>query len=114
MLFRSVPAELPATQIAPDFRHHVFLVVKEAVNNAAKHAQAASVRFQVKLERDQLIVEIEDDGRGPGEVATAAERGRNGLRNMSRRMEDVGGSFSIQPAAIKGTLVRLTAPLNRI
>ncbi|MEY4388090.1 MAG: hypothetical protein RLY20_3373 [Verrucomicrobiota bacterium] len=109
-----VPADLPPTPIAPDFRHNVFLVAKEAVNNVAKHAQATSVRFQVRLENERLVVEIEDDGRGPADAATASERGRNGLRNMSRRMEDVGGSFSIQPAASKGTLVRLTAPLNRI
>jgi ligand-binding sensor domain-containing protein/signal transduction histidine kinase len=108
-----VPAALPATPIAPDFRHNLFLVAKEAVNNVVKHAQAGSVRVQIKLELRQLVIEVEDDGRGPDGASTAAKRGRNGLRNMSRRMEDVGGSFSISPALNKGTLVRLTAPLTR-
>jgi ligand-binding sensor domain-containing protein/signal transduction histidine kinase len=109
-----VPTNLPATTIAPDFRHNVFLVAKEAVNNVVKHAHATSVRLQIKLEAGLLMLEVEDDGRGPGGAATAEERGRNGLRNMSRRMEDVGGSFSIGAAAKSGTIVRLAAPLNRI
>jgi signal transduction histidine kinase len=109
-----VPAGLPPMPIAPDFRHNFFLVAKEALNNVVKHARAGSVRFQVRLEGGRLVVEIEDDGCGPAEAATADERGRNGLRNMSRRMEDVGGSFSFGPGSAKGTLVRLTAPLNPI
>ena len=83
------------------------------MNNVVKHAQASSVRLQIKLESGQIVMEVEDDGRGPDGAATAAERDRNGLRNMSRRMEDVGGSFSISPAARSGTIVRLAAPLNR-
>jgi len=78
-----------------------------------KHAHATSVRLQIKLEAGALVLEVEDDGRGPAGAATAEERGRNGLRNMSRRMEDVGGSFSISAAATSGTIVRLAAPLNR-
>jgi len=107
-----VPTNLPATPIAPDFRHNVFLVTKEAVNNVVKHAQATTVRLQIKLESGSLVLEVEDDGRGPGGATTAAERGRNGLRNMSRRMEDVGGSFSIGPAPERGTVVRLKAPVK--
>lgn len=108
-----VPAQLPAMPIAPEFRHNLFLVAKEAVNNVVKHAKATSVRVQIKLVEQQLVVEVEDDGCGPAGTATAAKRGRNGLRNMSRRMEDVGGKFSISPAPERGTLVRLTAPLER-
>jgi signal transduction histidine kinase len=109
-----VPSDLPATAIAPEFRHNLFLVAKESVNNVVKHAQASSVRVQIKLEAEAIVMEIEDDGRGPADVATATARGRNGLRNMTRRMEDVGGQFSISAPGQGGTLVRLTAPLNRI
>jgi len=107
-----VPAQVPPTPIAPDARHSIFLVAKEALNNVAKHAGASNVRFQIKVDPGRFMVEIEDDGRGPGGAATAANRGRNGLRNMRRRMEDVGGTFSIKPASKHGTVVRLTAPLD--
>jgi signal transduction histidine kinase len=108
-----VPADLPATAIAPEFRHNVFLVAKESVNNVVKHAQASAVRVQIKLEAGALVMEVEDDGRGPEGAATATERGSNGLRNMSRRMEDIGGTFSLEPAPERGSIVRLTAPLKR-
>jgi signal transduction histidine kinase/ligand-binding sensor domain-containing protein len=109
-----VPAQLPVTSIAPDFRHNIFLVAKETVNNVVKHAQASSARVRLAIESDRLVLEIEDDGRGIDGTGTQGANGRNGLRNMSRRMEDVGGTFYIGPGAGRGTLVRLTAPLNRI
>jgi len=107
-----VPSHVPASPIPPDARHSLFLVVKEALNNVAKHAGASQVRFHIKVEPQRFVVELEDDGRGPADAATAANRGRNGLRNMRRRMEDVGGSFSIKAVSKHGTLVRLTAPLG--
>jgi ligand-binding sensor domain-containing protein/signal transduction histidine kinase len=109
-----MPAHLTATDVAPDFRHNVFLVAKEAMNNVAKHAQAQSVWVRARIEDGALVIEVQDDGRGPADAATATERGRNGLRNMSRRMEDIGGTFSIGPAPERGTLVRLKAPLPRV
>lgn len=105
-----VPPQLPDTAISPDLRHNVFLAFKEAVNNVVKHARASSARVRMKLEPFAFTLEVQDDGRG---LAGADEKkGRNGLRNMRRRMEDVGGSFTIEPVPEKGALVRLTAPIR--
>jgi signal transduction histidine kinase len=41
-----------------------------------------------------------------------AAQARNGLRNMRKRMEDVGGEFTISAAPEGGSIVRLTAPLG--
>ncbi|MHB9010050.1 MAG: hypothetical protein ACYDC1_24325, partial [Limisphaerales bacterium] len=57
-------------------------------------------------------LEIEDNGRGPAGRETKAAQGRNGLRNMSKRMEDIGGQFDIATGSDGGTLVRLAAPLT--
>jgi signal transduction histidine kinase len=108
-----VPAHVAALPIAPDARHTIFLVAKEALNNVAKHAHASSVHLHIGVDTKQFVVEITDDGRGPSGATTAEKRGRNGLRNMRRRMEDAGGSFIIEPAKPKGTRVRLTAPLEK-
>ena len=62
--------------------------------------------------RARFTLEIEDNGRGPAGLAGPAAQSRNGLRNMRKRMEDIGGKFEIGPGAKGGTLVRLTAPLN--
>ena len=106
-----VPAELPATPISPELRHNVFLASKEAINNIVKHARATSAWLRLRLESDRFIVEIEDNGRGiaPGD----SQKGRSGLRNMSKRMEDMGGAFQAAPGAEGGTRVQLTAPLRK-
>jgi ligand-binding sensor domain-containing protein/signal transduction histidine kinase len=105
-----VPAQLPSIPISPELRHNVFLAVKEAVNNIVKHAKATSAWLRLRLETDRFVLEIEDDGRGL--PAVAEKKGRNGLRNMRKRMEDIGGEFLIGPGGGKGTRVCLAAPLR--
>jgi signal transduction histidine kinase len=105
-----VPSQLPNTPISPELRHNVFLAAKESVNNVVKHARATSAWLRLHLEPHQFILEIEDNGKG---VAPAdAKKGRNGLRNMRKRMEDIGGKFEMTPGSEGGTKVRLVAPLN--
>jgi signal transduction histidine kinase len=108
-----VPTELPKKVISPETRHNVFLAAKEAVTNIVKHSGASEAAIRLCLEPEQFTLEIQDNGRGPaGQKAKAAES-RNGLRNMRKRMEDVGGRFSIGPAPHGGTVVGLTVPLAR-
>jgi ligand-binding sensor domain-containing protein/signal transduction histidine kinase len=105
-----VPSQLPNTPISPELRHNVFLAAKESVNNVVKHSGATSAWLRLKLEPDRFTLEIEDNGRG---IAPADQKkGRSGLRNMRKRMEDIGGRFDMTAGAEGGTKVRLTAPLN--
>ena len=105
-----VPPDLPRTPISPELRHNAFLAAKEAINNVVKHARSSSAWLHLQLEPRRFTLEIQDDGRG---VAPADEsKGRNGLRNMRKRMEDVGGSFTLLPRPGGGTIVRLSAPLD--
>jgi signal transduction histidine kinase len=90
----------------------VFLAFKESVNNVVKHARASEVKIRLRLDGNMFILEVEDDGRGPG--GAAAKTDRNGLRNMRKRMEDVGGEFVLEPGPERGTRVRLTAPLGKV
>jgi signal transduction histidine kinase len=107
-----VPADLPPIPIPPEIRHNVFLAFKEAVNNVVRHAQAQHAWIRLRQQAPGFVLEIADDGRGPGDIGSAAARRRNGLRNMRRRMEDLGGQFEITRAPEGGTLVRLTVPLR--
>jgi signal transduction histidine kinase/ligand-binding sensor domain-containing protein len=104
-----VPAGLPAAAIAPEVRHNVFLAFKEAVHNVVKHAQASEAWIRLRLEPECFILEVRDNGRGMNQELP---QHRNGLRNMKKRMMDIGGDFSISPRDGGGTLVQLTAPLN--
>jgi ligand-binding sensor domain-containing protein/signal transduction histidine kinase len=105
------PAQLPPSAISPEARHNVFLAAKEAVTNIVKHARATEACIRLRLEPGRFVLEIEDNGRGPAGIAGTAAQSRNGLRNMRKRMEDIGGQFEIRPGAKGGAIVRLTAPL---
>ena len=105
-----MPPQLPHLPISPELRHNLFLAAKEAVNNVVKHARASSAWVRLQLHSDHFVLEIEDDGLGLPDSAT--KKGRNGLVNMRKRMEDVGGQFDILPRNGGGTTVRLTAPLK--
>ena len=104
-----VPSQLPATPISPELRHNVVLAAKEAVNNVVKHSHATAAWLRLQLHPDRFVLEIEDNGSGL--PAGAENKGRNGLKNMRRRMEDVGGQFEATPGAEGGTRIRLIAPL---
>jgi signal transduction histidine kinase len=104
-----VPTQLPPTPIPPEVRHNVFLAFKESVNNVVKHAQASEAWIRLRLQPHDFILEIEDNGRG---IANADwSKGRSGLRNMKKRMEDIRGEFSVSSGANGGTIVRLTVPI---
>jgi ligand-binding sensor domain-containing protein/signal transduction histidine kinase len=103
-----VPAQLPNSPISPELRHNVFLAVKESVNNVVKHSKATAAWLRLRIEQNQFVFEIEDNGRGI--PADALSKGRNGLKNMRKRMEDVGGTFDAGAGAEGGTLVRLSVP----
>jgi len=104
-----VPPQLPPVPISPELRHNVFLATKEAINNVVKHSGATSAWLRLSLEPDRFTLEIEDNGRGlpPG----ADKKGRNGLRNMRKRLEEIGGAFNVTAGHEGGTIVYLTAPL---
>jgi ligand-binding sensor domain-containing protein/signal transduction histidine kinase len=107
-----VPSQLPAIPIPPEVRHNVFLAFKEAVNNVVKHAQASEVWIRLRLQSGNFVLSIEDNGRGLGGLDARAVQTRNGLRNMRKRMEDIGGQFETGAAAEQGTIIRLTVPVR--
>ena len=106
-----VPSELPAAPITPEVRHNMFLAAKEAVNNVVKHSQATSARIRLLLQPESFTFEIEDNGRGIPDPKGKPDR--SGLKNMRKRMEDIGGSFAISPGSENGAIIRLTAPLKK-
>ena len=105
-----VPMSLPDAAMDSQVRHAVFLAVKEALNNAVKHSEATEIRFCVSCSDQELRVEVEDNGRGFD--VEHAEGAGNGLRNLSRRLEAVGGWAEVSSVAGKGTVVRLVKRLN--
>jgi signal transduction histidine kinase len=104
-----VDKSVPAVPVSSEVRHHVYLTVREACNNIAKHSGATEVWLRFHLKESVLEISIQDNGRGFSE-APEAPTGQ-GLRNMRRRVEKIGGQFFCESTAGAGTLFRLTLPL---
>ncbi|WBQ02630.1 sensor histidine kinase [Kribbella sp. CA-293567] len=82
-----------------------YFVVAEALTNVAKHSAATSVAGTVRRERDQLVIVIEDDGRGG-----ADERRGSGLTGIRRRVEAFDGSLTLTSPAGGPTVLRVELP----
>lgn len=106
-----VPADFPDAPLAGTLRHYLFLAVREALNNATRHAHADVVRLEMHMDAAALQIAIEDNGCGFVPDQVEAGDTREGLGNMRRRMEDLGGQFRLTSRPGSGTRVEFRVPL---
>ena len=85
------PDEVRPVKLTNEQRRNLYLVTKEALNNVMKHARANKVQLIFWSELGSLNFEVNDDGAGMPEKLTRVAG--NGLKNMRKRMEDIGGSI---------------------
>jgi signal transduction histidine kinase len=98
-----LPEHPPHHGVPAKTRHNLFLAVKEALNNIVRHSEAKEVRLRIAVDGDQLNITLEDNGRG---IAKAERNdGEDGLQNMRRRMEEIGGKFDFDSAPGNGTRI---------
>jgi len=107
--FVDLPEELPDCTVSSEVRHHLFLVVKETLNNIVRHARATEVRINAGLSAERLEIRIEDNGQGFD--GTSAGPYADGLRNMTERMRAISGEFHIETGPGSGTRVMLQLKL---
>jgi signal transduction histidine kinase len=103
-----VAEPVPACPLAADRRHNLFLVLKEALHNAGKHAGASEVWVRCTAEGGAAQFVIEDNGRG---YDPAAQATGDGLSNMRLRAARVGADLHIRAALGAGTCVTVRFPL---
>lgn len=114
----NVPIELPAWPLSAEVRHNLFLAFKEALNNVLKHASATEVRVSLTLADSGFWLCVDDNGRGfdPAMIGkvepnAASEHGLrlssgNGLANIKKRLEDMGGTFELKTAPGEGVMLK--------
>ncbi len=100
------PEELPEWSLSQSVKRNLFLVIREAVHNALKHSGAMRIRVALQANTSKLVFSVEDNGCG---IVHPVRAEGNGLRNMSRRMKEIGGSCEIASGA-RGTLIRFIWP----
>jgi signal transduction histidine kinase len=106
-----VEPEIPPDAFDLPVRRNLFLAVKEALNNAAKHSEAGELFLRIYRKGQKLVVAVEDNGKGFDPAQAGAER--NGMTNLSQRMSEVGGICNVISQPGGGCLVVFTVPLAR-
>lgn len=91
----------PDATVPRDVAAHMLVVLREGLSNVARHASATEATVEIELD-DGFVARVTDNGVGlPPEVPI----GGNGLVNMRRRAEAVGGQFAINEAREGGTIL---------
>jgi signal transduction histidine kinase/ligand-binding sensor domain-containing protein len=110
----SIPENLPSRSLSAQARHHLIQIAREALANAARHANASEVTVALRIQPFELAMTIADNGRGLSkEENTRPSPGSGrGLANMRRRMESIGGRLELWSQPGEGTSVtaRITLP----
>jgi hypothetical protein len=88
---------------------HIYRIAQEAVQNALKHAAAASIAIELWADKAKAGLSVTDDGRG---MTNDAVHSGLGMRTMHFRASAIGGTLSIESLRSGGTLVRCEAPLG--
>ncbi|WP_081448585.1 histidine kinase [Brevibacterium aurantiacum] len=102
-----IPVELtavPSRRVPQATESAAYFVVREAVTNVVKHANATSIRISVIDEEQALIAEVVDDGSG------GADPTGGGLKGLNRRVGALDGTLTVTSTETTGTTVRAEIP----
>ena len=103
------PESVPDFSLSAEVRRHIFLVVKEALHNVVKHSHATETTVSCGFGEGRMEVSVEDNGKGfPLEQIS---RFGNGVLNMRKRIETIGGTFTIDSHQGGGTKVCISVPI---
>lgn len=104
-----IPNSFEDQTVSGQVRHHLFLAIKEALNNAVRHGSATEVGIRVRVENDRLCILITDNGSGFD--PSGPSRG-HGLSNLRERLEQLHGRCEFESSPGKGTSVSLEVPFS--
>ncbi len=92
-------------------RRDIYLICKEAINNAVKYAKATSISVELGNTHEHLLIKIKDDGLGFNKDTIKMG---NGLLNMKVRTSEIGGVLLLNSNLNEGTEIMLKIPLNTL
>lgn len=105
--------QVSGARLAPEVERTVIGIVREALHNIRKHADANSVRVEVAREDDALHLQVIDDGRGfqPDDLVDQAEQ-HFGMTQMRELAQEMGGHLFIDSQPGSGTRIEALIPLR--
>jgi PAS domain S-box-containing protein len=106
----------PDKQLLPDHvRLALFRIFQHAISNVIRHAEASQVQITLAFDEHELLLRIEDNGRGfqmPKRWIELARKGHLGLVGTAERAEAIGGRLGIHSYEGQGTAIQVKVPLN--
>jgi signal transduction histidine kinase/uncharacterized protein YdeI (BOF family) len=105
-----VDQSLPSVPLTSEVRHNLYLAIREALNNIAKHSQATEAWLRIHWKDQTLHIAVQDNGCGFSGMDVMPPG--NGLPNMRRRLEKIGGRFECDTHPGGGTLCRIYLPFT--
>lgn len=102
-------------QIDPEIEINLYRLFQEALNNIKKHADAEHVVIRLVASYPNIILRIEDNGKGfdvEGRMLQASSEKRMGLSSMEERVSLLNGTLRIQSRLMVGTNIRIEIPLK--
>jgi signal transduction histidine kinase len=103
----TVDEPLLTKSLGMEQRRDFFLIIKEAINNAAKYSEASQVDIHLSGDKTNILLSIRDNGIG---FDTNSSSSSNGLRNMRARTEALNGVFTLLSAPGKGVILEVSIP----
>lgn len=108
-----IPDGFTGGEIEPHVRIQALSIIKEALNNIAKHAEAKNVSISLSHTPDQFYAAVEDDGRGfDAALCRSTGKARFGLDIMRERAAEIGGKLNIESEKEKGSRITLFVPVG--
>jgi len=105
----NAPESLAELQLPVESRHNIYLLTKEAINNAVKYSHATQLELSVHQFDHVIEFTITDNGKGFD--MTTVKKG-NGLINMHKRADEAGAILSVQSAPGEGTVILLQCKIT--
>jgi signal transduction histidine kinase len=113
LLFKADP-KAEKLELGMERRKNIYLIFKEAVNNAVKYSDCNLLSVSIRVEDNLLIVHVKDDGIGfnPTHINSKNDLlGGNGLRGMRTRASEMNAQISIDTQPNAGCIITLTLRL---
>ncbi len=107
------PEEFESVSLDPERRRELFLIVKEALTNVARHSHCRRASVIILRGVREIVIEIADDGVGFA-TSDAEASGGHGLANMRERARSLRGEIEIDSGPAAGTRVRVRIPAARL
>jgi ligand-binding sensor domain-containing protein len=104
-----IPEDISGVRLPAEYNQHVYLILKESINNMVKYSECTNARIAIFLSDATLIFKIADNGRG---FQSTVIHSGNGIKSMKNRARLMKGELEIVSEVERGTVIQLTIKIK--